>query len=177
MTDRTWLTEQFEQARPHLRSVAYGILGSVSEAEDAVQECWLRLDRSDPAAIADLHAWLRVVIGRICLDLLRARRSRCVDYVGSWLPEPLVVEPTEHGPAPQAEMVDSIGMALLVVLECLTPAERLAFMLHDIFALPYPEIATIVDRTPDAARQPGPATCIRNNPGVISYILSSAARV
>ena len=152
MSNRDRLAEQFELSRPRLRSVAYSMLGSVSEAEDAVQECWLRLDRSDAAAIDDLRGWLTTVVGRICLDMLRARKARREDYAGTWLPEPLVEEPDEAGPEHQAELADSIGMALLVVLESLTPSERLAFVLHDVFALPFEEIAQIMDRSP---RRPG----------------------
>lgn len=153
MSTRDRLAEQFELSRPRLRSVAYSMLGSVSEAEDAVQECWLRLDRSDAAAIDDLRRWLTTVVGRICLDMLRARKARREDYFGTWLPEPLVEEPDEAGPEHQAQLADSVGMALLVVLESLTPSERLAFVLHDVFALPFDEIAQIMDRRPEAARQ------------------------
>jgi RNA polymerase sigma-70 factor (ECF subfamily) len=153
MSNRDRLAEQFELSRPRLRSVAYSMLGSVSEAEDAVQECWLRLDRSDAVAIDDLRRWLTTVVGRICLDMLRARKARPEDYSGTWLPEPLVEEPDETGPEHQAELADSVGMALLVVLESLTPSERLAFVLHDVFALPFEEIAQIMDRRPEAARQ------------------------
>ncbi len=144
---------RFEQLRPHLQSVAYSMLGSVSEAEDAVQECWLRLDRSSPAAINDLRAWLTTAVGRICLDMLRARKSRREHHAGTWLPEPLIEEPAEEGPEHQAVLTDSIGLALLVVLESLTPPERLAFVLHDIFAMPFAEIAQVMERTPHAARQ------------------------
>lgn len=153
MTDRAWLAGQFEELRPRLQSVAYGMLGSVVEAEDAVQEAWLRLDRSDTAVIDDLRAWLTTVVGRICLDMLRSRKSRREDYVGSWLPEPIIQEPEPSGPAHQAELADSISLALLVVLESLTPPERLAFVLHDLFGLSFEEIGRVVDRTPEAARQ------------------------
>jgi RNA polymerase sigma-70 factor (ECF subfamily) len=153
MTDRGLLARQFELSRAHLTTVAYGMLGSISEAEDAVQECWLRLDRSGGAAINDLRAWLTTAVGRVCLDMLRARKSRPVDYIGTWLPEPLVQEPTEAGPEHQAVLADSIGLALLVVLESLSPAERLAFVLHDLFGLPFDEIGRIIDRTPQTARQ------------------------
>ena len=153
MNDRNWLADQFELSRPRLQSVAYGMLGSVGEAEDAVQEAWLRLDRSDAEAINDMRMWLTTVVGRICLDMLRARKVRREDYVGTWLPEPLVQEPAEHGPEQQAELVDSIGLALLVVLETLGPPERLAFVLHDLFGLPYEEIGRIMERSTDAARQ------------------------
>jgi RNA polymerase sigma factor (sigma-70 family) len=153
MSEPSWLAEQFEGCRPHLRSVAYGMLGSLSEADDAVQECWLRLRGSDTDAIRDLRGWLTTVVARICLDQLRARRARREDYQGSGLPEPLVTEPAEEGPEHQAVLADSIGLALLVVLDTLTPAERLAFVLHDVFAVPFEEIAQITDRTPEAARQ------------------------
>ncbi|HMC70096.1 MAG TPA: RNA polymerase sigma factor SigJ, partial [Mycobacteriales bacterium] len=152
MEDREWLAGQFESLRPRLQSVAYSILGSVSDAEDAVQECWLRLDRSDASNVADLQGWLTTVVGRICLDMLRRRRHRAESQLGDWLPEPIV--DTEHGdPEQEALVADSVGLALLVVLETLTPAERLAFVLHDVFGVPFDEIAPVVDRTPEAARQ------------------------
>jgi len=145
--------DQFEHWRPHLASVAYGMLGSVSEAEDAVQQAWLRLGRSDAGAIIDLRAWLTTVVGRICLDMLRARQVRRVDYVGAWLPEPLVEEPAADGPEQQALMADSVGLALLVVLESLSPAERLAFVLHDVFDMRFDEVGQIIGRTESATRQ------------------------
>ncbi|HEV2244249.1 MAG TPA: RNA polymerase sigma factor SigJ [Streptosporangiaceae bacterium] len=148
-----WLADQFEHWRPHLASVAYAMLGSVSEAEDAVQQAWLRLDRSDADAIVDLRAWLTTVVGRICLDMLRARKARPVDYIGAWLPEPLVEEPAADGPEQQALMADSVGMALLVVLESLSPAERLAFVLHDVFDMRFDEVGQIIGRTELATRQ------------------------
>jgi RNA polymerase sigma factor (sigma-70 family) len=148
-----WLADQFQAHRPHLRAVAYRMLGSLTDADDAVQECWLRLQRAEVAGVADLRAWLTTVIGRICLDLLRARRLRREDYVGTWLPEP-VVTPAERGDlAEEAALADTVGLALLVVLERLTPAERLAFVLHDIFAVPFQDVAGIVGRSPAAARQ------------------------
>lgn len=153
MSDRTWLAEQFEQSRPRLQSVAYGMLSSVSEAEDAVQEAWLRLDRSDADAIRDVNTWLTTVVARICLDMLRVRRTRREDYVGTSLPEPLIREPVADGPEGQAELADSIGLALLVVLDSLSPNERLAFVLHDIFALSFDEIGQIMERTTESARQ------------------------
>ena len=151
--DRDELAERFERHRPALRSVAYRMLGSLSEADDAVQEGWLRLDRSDPTAIDDLHSWLTVVVGRVCLDMLRARQSRREDYVGPWLPEPVVSNEDANEPQAQAELADTVGLAMLVVLESLTPAERLAFVLHDVFAVPFEEIATVLGRTPQATRQ------------------------
>jgi RNA polymerase sigma-70 factor (ECF subfamily) len=129
------------------------MLGSVSEAEDAVQESWLRLGRVDSGSIDDLRAWLTTVVGRICLDMLKARQARREDQAGMRLPEPLVSEPASDGPETQAVIAESIGLALLIVLESLTPPERLAFVLHDIFAVPYGNIGQIVDRTPEAARQ------------------------
>ncbi|HEX6699312.1 MAG TPA: RNA polymerase sigma factor SigJ [Gaiellaceae bacterium] len=153
MTERDWLAARFEDHRPHLRAVAYRMLGSVSEADDAVQEAWLRLSRADAGAVENLGGWLTTVVGRVCLDVLRTRRSRREDYVGSWLPEPIVSVDTETDPELSALLADSVGLALLVVLETLTPAERLAFVLHDMFGVPFDEIAPIVDRTPAAARQ------------------------
>ena len=153
MSESGWLADQFEHWRPHLTSVAYGMLGSVTEAEDAVQQAWLRLGRSDASAIMDLRAWLTTVVGRICLDVLRARRTHRVEYVGSWLPEPLVEEPAADGPEEQAMMADSVGLALLVVLESLTPAERLAFVLHDVFDMRFDEVGQIMGRTEGATRQ------------------------
>ena len=152
MTERTWLAEQFEQSRPHLEAVAYGMLGTVSEAQDAVQEAWLRLDRSEADRISDLQGWLVTVVGRISLDMLRARKARREYAVGSWLPEPLV-SAADEDPAGQAELADSLSLALLVVLESLSPAERLSFVLHDVFAVPFGEIGRIMGRTPDSARQ------------------------
>ncbi|MGZ4469063.1 MAG: RNA polymerase sigma factor SigJ [Nocardioidaceae bacterium] len=152
MSDREWLATQFEVSRPRLQAVAYSMLGSVSEAEDTVQECWFRLDRADDAAINDLQGWLVTVVGRICLDQLRARKSRREVQLGTWLPEPLV-EPATAGPEQQAQIADSVSMALLVVLESLSPSERLAFVLHDIFALRFEEIGAITDRSTDAARK------------------------
>lgn len=147
------LAGQFERLRPYLTSVAYSMLGSVSDAEDAVQEAWLRLGRVDTASIDDLRAWLTTVVGRICLDMLKARRARREDQAGPWLPEPLIAEPPADGPENQAIIAESIGLALLIVLESLTPPERLAFVLHDVFAVPYSNIGQIMGRTAEAARQ------------------------
>ncbi len=153
MADQDWLAGQFEQSRRHLQAVAYSMLGTVSEAQDAVQEAWLRLERSDPGAIGDLRGWLTTVVGRISLDMLRARKARREVYPGSWLPEPLVEDSADDGPEHEAVLADSVGMALLVVLETLAPAERLSFVLHDVFAVPFEDVARIMDRTPDSARQ------------------------
>ena len=153
MTRRDWLAEEFERHRGHLRAVGYRMLGSVSEAEDAVQEAWLRLDGSDPGGTADMRGWLTVVVGRICLDALRRRKSRREQLAGSWLPEPIVRMANDAEPERNAIMADSVGLALLVVLESLTPAERLSLVLHDVFGVPFEEIAPLVERTPAATRQ------------------------
>jgi RNA polymerase sigma-70 factor (ECF subfamily) len=144
-------TDEFERHRAHLRAVAYRMLGSASEAEDAVQEAWLRLDGSDTDGVANLGGWLTTVVARVCLDMLRSRRARREDYAGTWLPEPIVS--VQDGPEDEAVLADSVGLALLVVLDTLTPAERLAFVLHDMFAVPFDEIASIVDRSEAATRQ------------------------
>jgi RNA polymerase sigma factor (sigma-70 family) len=151
--DREWLAEQFEAHRPRLNAVAYRMLGSVSEAEDAVQESWLRMSRSEPDRVANLGGWLTTVVGRVCLDMLRARRARREDYVGSWLPEPIVSDGDRDDPEQEALLADSVGLALLVVLDTLTPAERLAFVLHDMFAVPFEDVGEALHRTPAAARQ------------------------
>ena len=153
MTRRDWLAEEFERHRGHLRAVGYRMLGSVSEADDAVQEAWLRLDRSDPGGTDDLRGWLTVVVGRICLDILRRRKARKEQLAGSWLPEPIVRSASDPEPERDTIMADSVGLALLVVLESLTPAERLAFVLHDVFGVPFDEIAPMVERSPAATRQ------------------------
>jgi RNA polymerase sigma-70 factor (ECF subfamily) len=146
--------EQFEAHRSHLEAVAYRMLGSRAEAEDAVQEAWIRLSRSDADAVANLGGWLTTVVGRICIDMLRARHSRHEEFVGSWIPEPVVTaDQGADDPEEQALLADSVGLALLVVLETLAPAERLAFVLHDMFGVSFDEIAPIVDRSPAAARQ------------------------
>ena len=153
MDHETWQVEQFEHHRPHLRAVAYRMLGSVTDADDAVQEAWLRLHRAGDDGIDNLRAWLTTVVGRVCIDMLRARRSRQEEYVGTWLPEPVVTVDEEADPERQALLADSVGLALLVVLETLSPPERLAFVLHDMFAVPFDEIAPIVERSPESARQ------------------------
>ncbi|TME87787.1 MAG: sigma-70 family RNA polymerase sigma factor [Chloroflexi bacterium] len=152
-SDRDWLAAEFERARPRLRAVAYRMLGSLSEADDAVQECWLRLERSDSGPINDLRGWLVTVVGRISLDALRARRAAHEEYRGTWMPEPVIATEGTPNPEDEALLADSVGLALLVVLETLTPPERLAFVLHDIFDVPFEDIAPVVGRTTEAARQ------------------------
>jgi RNA polymerase sigma factor (sigma-70 family) len=148
------MATQFEEQRPRLRAVAYRMLGSATDADDAVQEAWLRLSRSDADRIGNLAGWLTTVVARVALDMLKARNRRREDYVGSWLPEPVVtVDGVEGDPAREAELADSVGLALLVVLDTLAPRERLAFVLHDMFAVPFDEIAAILDSSADAARQ------------------------
>ena len=153
MNEHDWLTERFEASRPQLRAVAYRMLGSLSEADDAVQEAWLRLSRSDASGIQNLSAWLTTVVGRVSLDILRSRKARQEEPLAGRLPDVLVDRVDEIDPEHQTLMADSVGLALLVVLETLSPPERLAFVLHDIFAVPFDEIAPIVDRSPEAARQ------------------------
>jgi RNA polymerase sigma factor (sigma-70 family) len=153
VNDQDWLAERFETSRPQLRAVAYRMLGSLSEADDAVQEAWLRLSRSDVSGIESLSAWLTTVVGRVCLDMLRARRSRGEEPLVGRLPDPLVDRAEGIDPEHEALLADSVGLAMLVVLQTLSPPERLAFVLHDIFAVPFDEIAPIVDRSPEAARQ------------------------
>src|SRR5439155_20153000 len=153
VNEQDWLAERFEEHRPHLQAVAYRMLGSVSEAEDAVQEAWFRLARSDADAVTNLGGWLTTVVGRVCLDLLRARRLRQEDYAGTWLPEPVVSVDMAQDPEQEALLADSVGLALLAVLELLTPAERLAFVLHDMFGVPFDEIGEIVGRNATATRQ------------------------
>jgi RNA polymerase sigma factor (sigma-70 family) len=151
--ERDWLAEQFEAHRRHLRAVAYRMLGSVSDADDAVQEAWLRPSRSDPTRIDNLGGWLTTVVARVCLNMLKARKARREEPFGPQLPEPIVTEGDQLDPEQEALLADSVGLALLIVLETLTPAERLAFVLHDMFAVPFDEIAGIVGRSPAAARQ------------------------
>jgi RNA polymerase sigma factor (sigma-70 family) len=153
MDERDWLAERFEEHRGRLRAVAYRMLGSVSEADDAVQEAWLRLNRSDASEVENLGAWLTTVVGRISLNMLRSRATRREQPLDVHVPEPIIDRADGTDPEHEALLADSVGLALLVVLETLSPAERLAFVLHDIFAVPFDEIAPIVDRSPDAARQ------------------------
>src|SRR6187401_2163046 len=146
------LAEQFEQHRAHLRAVAYRMLGSASETEDAVQESWIRLGRTDVSAVENLRAWLTTVVSRVCLDMLRTRASRREDSLDTHVPDP-VITLADADPESDAMLADSVGLALLVVLEALEPAERLAFVLHDVFGMTFDEIAPIVDRSVVAARQ------------------------
>jgi RNA polymerase sigma factor (sigma-70 family) len=149
MDERTWLAERFEEQRPRLRAVAYRMLGSLTEAEDAVQEAWLRLSGADHGQVDDLGAWLTTVVARISLNMLRSRKTRSETHV----PEPIIDRADGTSPEHGALLANTVGLALLVVLETLAPAERVAFVLHDIFGMPFEEIASIVERTPDAARQ------------------------
>ncbi|MFJ4656901.1 sigma-70 family RNA polymerase sigma factor [Nocardia sp. NPDC088792] len=153
MTDHTWLAEQFEANRTHLRTVAYRLLGSTSEAEDAVQEAWLRLQRSDSSEVENLAAWLTTVVARVSLNMLQSRKVRREEPITDDAHH--VPAPPAHAPDPEHEALqaDSIGLALLIVLDALTPAERLAFVLHDLFAIPFDEIGPILGKTPAAARQ------------------------
>jgi len=148
-----WLATQFEAERPHLRAVAYRMLGSLAEADDAVQEAWLHLNRSDTSAIVNLGGWLTTVVARVCLDLLRARKARREETMGVHVPDPIVSRAGGIDPEQEALLADAVGLALLVVLDTLNPAERLAFVLHDLFDVPFDEIANVVGRSPTAARQ------------------------
>jgi RNA polymerase sigma-70 factor (ECF subfamily) len=153
MDERDWLAERFEDSRAHLRAVAYRMLGSLAEAEDAVQEAWLRLSRSRTEDVENLDGWLTTIVARVSLDMLRSRRSRREEPVGARPPEPIVSRQDGLDPEHQALLADSVGPAMLVVLQTLSPAERVAFVLHDMFDLPFDQIATIVGRSPAAARQ------------------------
>src|SRR5438067_7754845 len=147
------LAQQFEQQRPRLRAVAYRMLGSLSEADDAVQDAWLRLSRADASDVENLRAWLTTIVGRVALNMLRTRRTRREQPLDVQLPDPIIDPVDGSDPEHEEMLADSVGLALLVVLETLTPAERLAFVLHDMFAVPFDEIAPIVDRSPEATRQ------------------------
>ncbi|MBO0790855.1 MAG: sigma-70 family RNA polymerase sigma factor [Ktedonobacteraceae bacterium] len=153
MNDYTWLAQRFEAERSNLRAVAYRLLGRFDEVDDAVQETWLRLSGSDPSSIANLGAWLMTVIARVCLDMLRARRARREESLEASVTAPITSREDGIDPEEDAELADSVGLALLVVLNTLAPAERLAFVLHDIFSVPFDEIAPIVERSPTATRQ------------------------
>jgi RNA polymerase sigma factor (sigma-70 family) len=157
MEEHEWLAQRFEENRSHLSAVAYRMLGSLSEADDALQESWLRLSRSDTRGVKNLSGWLTTVVARVCLDMLRSRKARREagkkEPMGTYVPDPIVSREDGFDPEHEALLADSVGLALLVVLEKLSPAERLAFVLHDTFAMPFEEIAPIVDRSPVAARQ------------------------
>jgi RNA polymerase sigma factor (sigma-70 family) len=153
MDEHEFLAQHFEEHRTRLRAVAYRMLGSLSEADDAVQETWLRLSRIDADEVENLGGWLTTVVARVSLNMLRSRRSRREEPLGVRMPEPIVDRADGTDPEHEALLADSVGLALLVVLETLNPAERLAFVLHDMFAVPFDEIAPIVDRSPEAARQ------------------------
>ena len=153
MDEHEWLTKRFEEHRPHLRAVAYRLLGSLNEAEDAVQDAWLRLSRSDTSGVENLGGWLTTVVARVCLNMLQARTSRREEPMDAHGPEPIVSGADGTDPEHEALLADAVGPALLVVLDTLAPAERVAFVLHDVFAVPFEEIAAIVGRSPAAARQ------------------------
>jgi len=153
MDEQQWLAERFEEQRPRLRAVAYRMLGSLSEADDAVQEAWLRLSRRDASEIENLAGWLTTVVARVSLNILRARKSGREEPLGPHVPDPIIDRAAGTDPEHEALLADSVGLALLVVLETLTPAERLAFVLHDMFSVPFAQIASIVDRSPEATRQ------------------------
>src|SRR5262245_39174097 len=153
MHDQAWLAESFEADRSHLRGVAYRMLGSVTEADDAVQEAWIRLSRTDTSDVENLRAWLTTVVARVCLNMLRSRKTRRESSLESHLPDPILSSQDGLDPEQEALLGDSVGLAMLVVLDSLSPPERVAFVLHDVFAVPFDEIAPIVGRTPTAARQ------------------------
>jgi RNA polymerase sigma-70 factor (ECF subfamily) len=153
MDERDWLADRFEEHRPRLRAVAYRMLGSTGEADDAVQEAWIRLSRSDAGEIDNLEAWLVTVVGRVALNMLRSRKRRGEEPLDVHVPDPIIDSTDGSNPEHEALLADSVGLALLIVLETLTPAERLAFVLHDMFGVPFEELATIVERSPDATRQ------------------------
>jgi RNA polymerase sigma factor (sigma-70 family) len=180
------LTERFEEHRGHLRAVGYRMLGSLSEADDAVQETWLRLARTDTSDVQNLGGWLTTVMARVCLNVLRSRRTRKEEPLPVHIPDPIVDRDDRVDPEHQALLADSVGLALLVVLETLTPPERLAFVLHDMFAVPFDEIAPIVDRSPDATRQlasrarrrvqsaPAPDTDVARQRAVVDAFLAAS---
>jgi RNA polymerase sigma factor (sigma-70 family) len=153
MNDQDWLAERFEATRPHLRGIAFRMLGSLTEADDAVQEAWIRLSRTDTSEVENLRAWLTTVVGRVCLNMLRSRTTRRESSLDAHVPDPILSPEQGMDPEQEALLGDSIGLAMLVVLDSLAPAERVAFVLHDVFAVPFDEIAPIVGRTPTAARQ------------------------
>jgi RNA polymerase sigma-70 factor (ECF subfamily) len=153
MNDQDWLAERFEANRSHLRGVAYRMLGSIPEADDAVQEAWIRLSRTDTSQVDNLRAWLTTVVGRVCLNMLRSRKTRRESPLETHMPDPIVSSEDGIDPEQEALLGDSVGLAMFVVLDSLAPAERVAFVLHDVFGVPFDEIAPIVGRSPAAARQ------------------------
>src|SRR5215831_10778270 len=153
MDEQQWLTEQFEEHRSHLRAVAYRMLGSLSEADDAVQEAWLRVSRADANDVENPGGWLTTIVARVSLNMLRSRKHRREQPLEGQMPDPIVSPETGPNPEQEALLADSVGLAMLVVLETLTPPERLAFVLHDMFAVPFDEIAPMLDRSPEATRQ------------------------
>ena len=197
MAESDWLVEGFEKNRPRLRAVAYRMLGSLAEADDAVQETWLRLSRSDASGVDNLRAWLTTIVARVCLNVLRSRNTRREEPMGVNVPDPVISRVDGTSPEDKALLADSVGLALLVVLQTLTPSERLAFVLHDMFDLPFDEIAPIVGRSPATARQlasrarrrvrgagvqaPDPDVVLRSDGGTarpdISGVLRGAAAV
>jgi RNA polymerase sigma-70 factor (ECF subfamily) len=153
MNEQDWLAERFQEHRTRLRAVAYRMLGSLSEADDAVQDAWLRVSRADASEVEDLGAWLTTIVARVSLNMLRSRKSRREEALGPHVPDPIIDPADGTQPEHEALLADSVGLAVLVVLETLTPPERLAFVLHDMFGVPFEDIASIVDRSPEAARQ------------------------
>lgn len=153
MDENQWLAERFEEHRSHLRSVAYRMLGSLSEADDAIQEAWIRLSRTDTSEVENLRAWLTTVVARLCLNMLRSRQTQREELLSVHVPDPIVSLSDDSNPEHQVLLADSVGLALIVVLDTLAPDERLAFVLHDMFGVPFAEIAPVVDRSPTATRQ------------------------
>ncbi len=153
MDEREWLSERFQQHRGHLRAVAYRMLGSMSDADDALQEAWLRISHQDPGTVENMQAWLTTVVGRVCLNVLRSRKARREELSDFHVPDPVVTLSDSVDPEQEALLADSVGLALLVVLDALSPAERLAFVLHDVFGLPFADIANALDRSETAAQQ------------------------
>jgi RNA polymerase sigma factor (sigma-70 family) len=153
MDENEWLADRFEEHRPHLRAVAYRMLGSLSEADDAVQDSWLRVSRTGAGGVENLGGWLTTVVARVCLNVLRSRNTRREQSLDGHIPDPVISSERVRQPEEEALLADSVGLALLVVLDTLSPAERLAFVLHDMFQLPFEEIAPMVGRSPEAARQ------------------------
>jgi RNA polymerase sigma factor (sigma-70 family) len=153
MSENDWLVERFEANRTRLRAVAYRMLGSVAEADDVVQDAWFRLSRSDTIEADNLDGWLTTVVARLCLDALRSRKTRHEETLDPYVPDPIITREDAVDPEQETVLADSVGLALLVVLDMLEPAERLAFVLHDMFGVPFDEIAPVVGRSPDAARQ------------------------